>query len=1185
MDKNAIKKFAVWARTELIARVSLKGVEYGITEKKIEDANVDSVGGKVLTADEKKQRQALIAEINDKGYKQVMEEVAYTWFNRFSALRFMEVNGYLPSHVRVFTDEENNFKPQIITEAIHLDLDGLDMEKVYELKDAEKTEELYKYLLTVQCNALNKILPGMFQKIADYTELLLPDNLLREGSGIQQMIELIPEDDWKDAVQIIGWLYQYYNSEKKDDVFAALKKNVKITKENIPAATQLFTPDWIVRYMVENSLGRLWLEGHPDVKEQLLPTEEEQSAYAAGNRDPEDTKWHYYLEEAEQEPEVQAQLAEIRKEYAALTPDQLKVIDPCSGSGHILAYMFDVLMKIYESYGYTTREAVASIVENNLYGLDIDDRAAQLAYFAVMMKARQYDRRFFSRGIQPHVYAIVESNHVDKFAVDYFCNGDAKLTAAMDTIISELHDAKEYGSILTVTPQDWSALYDRFAEITEDINMSRETALRELLPLVQVAEAMAQKYDVVVTNPPYAGISNLSSKVNNFIKDNYPDSKADFFSVFIERCNDLVRKNGLQAMITQHGWMFLSSFEKLRAKLLKNETITMAHLGARAFEEIGGEVVQTTSFVMIKSELNEYRGVYCRLIEPNTQQGKEDMFLLEQNRFSTKQKNFYDIPGTPFAYWLSDTMFDIFKDSKTLSDVAKPRQGLATSDNDRFLKLWHEVDFSKIGFGITSIDDDRKFEYKWFPCTKGGSFRRWYGNNDYIVNWENDGEEIKAYAAKLYRNYTRTIKNIPFYFRKGLTWSTISSGLFSLRYVPEGFVFETKGAMCYVDDKYLYSVLALYNTKVMQQFLAVVSPTLDYHEGPLGRTPILLEDNSEIDEITKNCITISKNEWDSFENSWDYKGHPLIELRTETECVRVHEQQNYHIKDVYWVWSQLCDKRFQKLKDNEEKLNRHFIDVYNLQNELTPEIEENDVSVRKADLGRDIRSFISYAVGCMFGRYSLDVDGLAYAGGEWDVSKYVSFAADKDNIIPICDDEYFEDDIVGLFVGFVKTVYGADTLDENLEFIANALGGKGQPKDVIRNYFLNDFYSDHCKIYQKRPIYWLFDSGKKNGFKALIYMHRYQPDTIARIRTDYVHEQQARYRTAITDLEQRIANASTGERVKLNRKLTTLQAQDTEIRTYEEKIHHLADQMISIDLDDGVKKNYAIFQDVLAKIK
>ena len=1189
MDKNAIKKFAVWARTELIARVSLKGVEYGITEDNMEDASADSVGGKVLTADEKKQRQALIVEINDKGYKQVMEEVAYTWFNRFSALRFMEVNGYLPSHVRVFTDEENNFKPQIITEAIHLDLDGLDMEKVYELKDAEKTEELYKYLLIVQCNALNKILPGMFQRIADYTELLLPDNLLREGSVIQQMIELIPEDDWKDAVQIIGWLYQYYNSEKKDDVFAALKKNVKITKENIPAATQLFTPDWIVRYMVENSLGRLWLEGHPDVKEQLLPTEEEQSVYMKGNRNPEDTKWHYYLEEAEQEPEVQAQLVEIRKEYAALTPDQLKVIDPCSGSGHILAYMFDVLMKIYESYGYTTREAVASIVENNLYGLDIDDRAAQLAYFAVMMKARQYDRRFFSRGIQPHVYAIVESNHVDKFAVDYFCNGDAKLTAAMDTIISELHDAKEYGSILTVTPQDWSALYERFAEITEDINMSRDTALREVLPLVQVAEALAQKYDVVVTNPPYMGASNMNPKLNEFIKNNYADYKSDFFSAFVIHASQMTKQSGYCGFFTPYVWMFIQSYEKMRNYLYNQATIeTLIQFEYSAFEEA---TVPVCTFAFQNRHIQK-KGCYLRLVdfrggmEVQRQKTLEAIenhncgFYYEQNA-----DDFSKIPGSPVAYWLSDTMFDIFKNSKTLSDVAKPRQGLATSDNDRFLKLWHEIDFSKIGFGITSIDDDRKFEYKWFPCTKGGSFRRWYGNNDYIVNWENDGEEIKAYAAKLYRNYTRTIKNIPFYFRKGLTWSTISSGLFSLRYVPEGFVFETKGAMCYVDDKYLYSVLALYNTKVMQQFLAVVSPTLDYHEGPLGRTPILLEDNSEIDEITKNCITISKNEWDSFENSWDYNVHPLIELRTETECVRVHEQQNYHIKEVYLVWSQLCDKRFQQLKDNEEKLNRHFIDVYNLQDELTPEVEDKDVTVRKADLGRDIRSFISYAVGCMFGRYSLDEDGLAYAGGEWDANKYASFAADKDNIIPICDDEYFEDDIVGLFVEFVKTVYGADTLDENLKFIADALGGKGQPKDVIRNYFLSDFYSDHCKIYQKRPIYWLFDSGKKNGFKALIYMHRYQPDTIARIRTDYVHEQQARYRTAIADLEQRIANASTGERVKLNKKLTTLQAQDTEIRTYEEKIHHLADQMISIDLDDGVKKNYAIFQDVLAKIK
>ena len=547
------------------------------------DANADSVGGKVLTANEKAQRKALIAEINDKGYKQVMEEVAYTWFNRFSALRFMEVNGYLPSHVRVFTDEENNFKPQIITEAIHLDLDGLDMEKVYELKDAEKTEELYKYLLIVQCNALNAILPGMFQKIADYTELLLPDNLLREGSVIQQMIELISEDDWKDAVQIIGWLYQYYNSEKKDDVFAALKKNVKITKENIPAATQLFTPDWIVRYMVENSLGRLWLEGHPDVKEQFLPTEEEQSAYAAGNRDPEDTKWHYYLEEANQEPEVQAQLAEIRKEYAALTPDQLKVIDPCSGSGHILAYMFDVLMQIYESYGYTTREAVASIVENNLYGLDIDDRAAQLAYFAVMMKARQYDRRFFSRDIQPHVYAIAESNHVDSFALEYFCNGDAKLKKAMDTIISELYDAKEYGSILTVTPQDWSALYARFAEIKEDIHISRETTLRGLLPLVQVAEALAQKYDVVVTNPPYAGAKGFNEKLKHYIEHQYPNEKTDLYAVFVSKSCQLSKY--ICSIVTPITWMYNPTFKDFRKILVNSIDIaSLLEFGSDAFD-------------------------------------------------------------------------------------------------------------------------------------------------------------------------------------------------------------------------------------------------------------------------------------------------------------------------------------------------------------------------------------------------------------------------------------------------------------------------------------------------------------------------------------------------------------------------------------------------------------------------
>ncbi len=1198
MDKNAIKKFAVWARTELIARVSLKGVEYGITEEgygeTVAEIILGTINGKILTNEEKKQRQALIAEIKDKGYKQVMEEVAYTWFNRFSALRFMEVNGYLPSHVRVFTDGENNFKPQIITEAIHLDMDGLDMEKVYGLKEAEKTEELYKYLLIVQCNALNKILPGMFQKISDYTELLLPDNLLRDGSVIQQMIELIPEDDWKDAVQIIGWLYQYYNSEKKDDVFAALKKNVKITKENIPAATQLFTPDWIVRYMVENSLGRLWLEGHPDAKEQLLPTEEEQSAYVAGNRNPEDTKWHYYLEEAEQEPEVQAQLAEIRKEYAALTPEQLKVIDPCSGSGHILAYQFDVLMKIYESYGYTAREAVASIVENNIYGLDIDDRAAQLAYFAVMMKARKYDRRFFSRGIQPHVYAIVESNHVDKFAVEYFCNGDARLKTAMDTIISELHDAKEYGSILTVTSQDWSALYERFAEIMEDIHMSRETALRELLPLVQVAEALAQKYDVVVTNPPYMGASNMNPRLNEFIKQNYADYKSDFFSAFVIHCSEMTKESGYCGFFTPYVWMFIQSYEKMRNYLYTQATIEiLIQFEYSAFEEA---TVPVCTFAFQNRYVNK-KGCYLRLVdfrggmEVQRQKTLEAIgnhscgFYYEQST-----DNFSKIPGSPVAYWMSWNFLEYFAQKKIRDYGVIARIGLVPGNNDYYLKKWYEIHYAGIGFNC-SREEALKSAKKWFPYNKAGDYRKWYGNLEYVVNWANDGHEMQTKLSPDGKRIWAHNFNLDYIFKAHIGWNDITSSTVSYRYYEKGFLFDSasNAAFC-VTLKQTLQLIGYLNSKIVKSVSPVLNPTLHFKPGDMLSLSYISPDNERIVDVVDSCIKLSKLDWDSFETSWDFQRHPLLQYAAFTPQMVVKEEANGYltmngIADAYRHWEQACDERFNQLKANEEELNRIFIDIYGLQEELTPEVEDKDITVRKADLGRDIRSFISYAVGCMFGRYSLDVDGLAYAGGEWDNSKYASFLADKDNILPICDDEYFEDDIVGLFVEFVKTVYGAETLDENLKFIADALGGKGQPKDVIRNYFLNDFYTDHCKIYQKRPIYWLFDSGKKNGFKALIYMHRYQPDTIARIRTDYVHEQQARYRTAIADLEQRIANASTGERVKLNKKLTALQAQDTEIRTYEEKIHHLADQMISIDLDDGVKKNYAIFQDVLAKIK
>ena len=1186
MDKNAIKKYAVWARKELISRVAQKAQQYGITETEMVDAGADSVNGKVLSAEEMQQRRALIAQINEKGYQQVMEEVAYTWFNRFSALRFMEVNGYLPSHVRVFTDENNAFKPQILAEALHLELDKLDKDKVYALKETEQTEELYKYLLIVQCNALNSILPGMFQTIADYTELLLPDNLLREGSVIEQMISQIPEDNWQDAVQIIGWLYQYYNSEKKDDVFAALKKNVKITKENIPAATQLFTPDWIVRYMVENSLGRMWVEGHPDAKAQLLPIPEEQAAYTAGNRDPEDTKWHYYLEETQQEPQVQAQLSEISKQYADLTPEQIKVIDPCCGSGHILAYLFDVLMQIYENYGYTPRDAVASILQNNLYGLDIDDRAAQLAYFAVMMKAVRYDKRFLKRKDedgepdvpQPHVYAIEESNRIEKPDVEYFCNGKPELKDAMHTILTQLYDAKEYGSILTIPPQDWDALYARFDEVADVSSFHRESIRKKLLPLVRVAQTLAQKYDVVVTNPPYMGASNMNSDLSEYVKKYYPDSKSDLFAVFIEVCSRMAKQNGYQAMITQHAWMFLSSFEKLREKMMLTETVSMAHLGARAFEEIGGEVVQTTSFVRVRTHIDNYKGVYCRLIEPTTQQGKEGMFLACENRYIANQDNFAKIPGSPVAYWTNEKILLAYENGTLLNDCSDVKIGMGTGKNEIFVREWWEVFHNKIDFSLNSINDLEKSSGKYFPYNKGGEFRLWYGNLQEVLWFDAKGRQYMNTMSGHRENGAHD-----FYCKEGLTWSFISSSKFGVRYLPTGCFFDVAGSTLFSKKDNLYT-LGFLSSCVCFEILGILNPTLNYQAGNIKSLPLLIDKVENVDNLVEENIRTSKTDWDSFETSWDFTRHPFI--KAITKYPNMMDIGNIYLAECYDIWAGECEERFEKLKANEEELNRIFIDIYGLQDELTPEVEDKDVTVRKADLGRDVRSFISYAVGCMFGRYSPTYDGLAYAGGTWDDGKYNIYKPDADGIIPICDDEYFEDDMMGRFVEFVRVVYGDSSLEDNLRFVANALGGKGQPKEVIRNYFLNDFYADHCKIYQKRPIYWLFDSGKKNGFKCLIYMHRYQPDTIARIRTDYVHEQQARYRTAIEGLEKQVAAAtSTSERVKLTKQLNKVQAQDAELHQYEEKVHALADQMIKIDLDDGVKHNYEIFKDVLAKIK
>lgn len=1180
MDKNAIKKYAVWARRELIEKVSQKAMQYGIEDGKKLDPKLESINGVLLTDDEQKQRQALISRINENGYTQVIEEVAYTWFNRFIALRFMEVNGYLPSHIRVFTDEAGDFNPQIMSEALHLELKGLNKEKVYELKNENKDDELFKYLLITQCNDLSGILPKMFQKISDYTELLLPDYLLREGSVIERMViqgtsDSIPESDWTDQVQIIGWLYQYYNSEPKDKVFADLKKNIKITKENIPAATQLFTPDWIVHYMVENSLGRLWLEGHPNDK---LKSE-----------------WKYYLDEVEQEEAVQAQLAEIHKEYAALKPEEIRVIDPCSGSGHILSVLFDMLVRIYEDYGHTTREAATSIIKNNLWGLDIDERAAQLSYFTVMMKARQYDRRFLLKKDengnpdipQPHVYVIEESNGIDPSCVEYFVDGREELKTAMATLMKEMHDAKEYGSIINVTPVDFDALYARFEEIRNatapDIFTYR--AIDELLPLVKVAQAISQGYHTAVTNPPYMSArGSMSGVLTKYLTKYYPLSKNDMFTVFMDVCKKMLLRNGLYSMVNQQSWMFLAGFAKMREMLYSSVSfVNLLHIGAGAFEGIAGEVVQSVAFTVRNCCMPDYK---CSFLDETDGKWRYCIEGLseKEKRYTMSIKEIQDIPNGIMCYHLGGNAIKQYYNGKRLDTYADPRVGMATGDNDLFVRLWQEVDFTKVGIGITKGEETAFREERWYPYNKGGECRRWYGNRTHLVDWYHDGSTITAFKqGRLMRGEIEKKNsecwNREYYFLESISWSKVSSGRFAVRYYEPGFIFDVAGCSILGLGDNLFYVMGALNSELRNAYIESLSPTLNFETGAIKAFPVLIATNkkSEVEEIVKSCIEIEKAEWDSYEGSWDFQKHPLI-------------GKSVLISESFQIWKEECGERFTQLKENEERLNEIFIEIYELRDELCPCINDDDITLRSAELVTDIKSLISYAVGCMFGRYSLDTPGLAYAGGAWDESKYTTFKPDRDAIIPICNDEYFNDDIVGRFVNFIEVAYGKETLEENLRFIADVLGGKGSARDVIRNYFINEFYADHCAAYSvtgsgKRPIYWLFDSGKKNGFKCLVYMHRYQPDTIARIRTDYVHEQQARYRTAIEETAIRVENASGSDKVKLTKKLNTLKEQNDEIYAYEEKIHHLADKMISIDLDDGVKKNYEIFKDVLAKIK
>ena len=847
MNKNAIQKFAIWARKELIAQVSQRAYQYGIDEFGFGDASADTLNGRLLTAEEKSQRQELIGRIKEKGYKQVMEEVAYAWFNRFIALRFMEVNNYLPSHIRVFSDSTGAFKPEILSDVLHLEIPGLSREKVAEYIESNDTEGLYRYLLLTQCNALNEALPRMFEEMGGYTELLLPNNILKQDSVLGHMVADIPEEDWQDAVQIIGWLYQYYNTELKDDTFALLKKNVKITKERIPSATQLFTPDWIVRYMVENSLGRLWLEGHPNAELH--------------------DGWKYYLDEAEQEPEVEAQLAKLREEYKIIKPEEIKVIDPCMGSGHILVYAFDVLMQIYTSAGWDQREAAQSILKNNLYGLDIDDRAAQLAYFAVMMKARQYDRRIFSRGIQPHVYAIVESNGLDSSSVEYFTNNDPQLKKDFGTLMDELRDAKEYGSILNISKVDFASLYARVEKVRADISMFRESVLNSFLPLIQVAEVMAKKYDVVVTNPPYMGSSGMNARLAQYVKDHFPNTKADLFACFIERGNQMAVKHGYNCMVTMQSWMFLSSFEKMREKVLQTKTITnLMHME----NMVMGIAFGTAVTVFRNNAIKGYKGTYNQIKLQDIENGEPKTFPVPENRFAqTSTDNFSKIPGSPVAYWVSDAMTSAFN-NKNLSEILSPKQGTSTGNNDLFLRLWHEVSVNKISTCHTKASNT--FEQKWYPATKGGDYRKWYGNNEYIVNWQYNGLEIKNYSGSAVRNPKAN-------FHEALTWTGISSKTLGIRYCPEGFVFLISGKGIVGDSSLLKYVLGVCCSNVANELLKITSPTMSFEVGYIAGIPIAygtIDIQTQVINLVNDNILLSRKDWDSYETSWDFKRNPLV---------------------------------------------------------------------------------------------------------------------------------------------------------------------------------------------------------------------------------------------------------------------------------------------------------------------
>lgn len=1165
MDKTAIKNFAIESRKILRESAIKKAGMYGITidecskpiQKGADFEVYKTIAGDEirLYSKELKMRSNLVNVIKEKGFEQVIEETAYTWFNRLIAIRFMEVNDYLPTRVRVLSSETGSSTPDIVTHSLDVDLNlsADEIDKIQAAKDDNRFDDAFQLLFVKQCNELNKILPGLFEKTDDYMELLLDISYTSDGV-VRMLVDDVEEDDFnvekKGQVEIIGWLYQYYNTEPKNKVINVLKGG-SIKKEDIPAATQLFTTDWVVKYIVDNSVGRYWIERNP------------QSELAEKLK---------YL--------VLPKNGVVNYISEKVKPEEISVLDNCMGSGHFIVYVIDVLMMIYEECGYNERDAIHSILENNIYGLDIDKRAYQLAYFAVLMKARQYDRRILIKDVSPHIHVIDESNSISKTSFDWM---DCNHKEIADYLYGVFYDAKEYGSIISVKTYDYKNFITYCEEWLENHEISFENYISEsdikaMIVLANQAIVMCGQYTAVVTNPPY--MNRFDSKLKSFVLENYKDYSSDMFSIFMIKNFENCKTDGYLGFMTPMVWMFLKTYEETRKKIIDNkEIVTLIQLEYSAFEEA---TVPLCTFVMCNKKYNRC-GEYLRLtnfkggMKIQEQKvidaiiGKDNSYLYESN-----QDNFNIIDGKPIAYWISEHFISVFKNAKKLENYCASFQGIITGDNNLYLRSWNEISYKRFCTTVKSFDEHPN--NVWVPYNKGGDYRKWYGNNYYVLKWIDDGKGLTR---------ART-ENAKYHFVSGVTWTSISSGDFSCRFFPNGYLSDSKGSSVYAKKKITNEyVCAFMNSKVANEIFKVTNPTISYQVMNILALPYIEgNEDSIVNNLSKHNIELSKSDWDSFEASWDFERHPLISVISNNRMLFT-DIDDIDLAECFTCWENECIERFEQLKKNEEELNGIFIDIYGLRDELTPEVEDKDVTVRKADLSRDIKSLISYAVGCMFGRYSLDETGLIYAGGDFDSSRYTTFAADDDAIIPITDEEYFDDDIVTRFVEFIRTVYGNKSLESNLDYIAKALGNKGNTsREVIRNYFLNDFFKDHCSTYSvtgsgKRPIYWLFDSGKQNGFKCLIYMHRYTPDTVGLIRSVYLKKAQDAIEASLKNAEYAIANTESAvDRASNTRKRDKYIKQLAEIKPYYQALSHVAMQRIDIDLDDGVKVNYAKFQGV-----